>query len=126
MRRKIGDEINVRNSDEPEQRVLAHQKPCAEQNEHHRARVKPVSTMANPACMNQTRMAPIRNHTPDEVNIPSICSFRYALALKSCYSRRTSFLIKSDLIISPYRAIVKHLELFSFFAIFDIIYKKNE
>ena len=28
------------------------------------ARVKPVSTMANPACMNQTRMAPIKNQTP--------------------------------------------------------------
>ena len=28
------------------------------------ARVKPVSTMAKPACMNHTSMAPIRNHTP--------------------------------------------------------------
>ena len=28
------------------------------------ARVKPVSTIANPACIQKTRAAPIRNHTP--------------------------------------------------------------
>ena len=39
------------------------------------ARVKPVSTMANPACMNQTRIAPIKNHTPVEPKIPSIFSY---------------------------------------------------
>ena len=36
------------------------------------ARVKPVSTIAKPACMNQTRMAPIRYHTPAEPKIPSM------------------------------------------------------
>ena len=36
------------------------------------ARVKPVSTIAKPACMNQTRMAPIKNQTPVDPNIPSI------------------------------------------------------
>ncbi len=28
------------------------------------ALVKPVSTMAKPACMKKTRAAPIKNHTP--------------------------------------------------------------
>ena len=31
------------------------------------ARVKPVSTIAKPACIKNTRAAPIRNHTPKTI-----------------------------------------------------------
>ena len=33
------------------------------------ARVKPVSTMAKPACIQKTRAAPIKNQTPNTVEL---------------------------------------------------------
>ena len=37
------------------------------------ARVKPVSTMANPACIRKTSAAPIRNQTPKTSLVTDSC-----------------------------------------------------
>ena len=57
------------------------------------ARVKPVSTMANPACMNQTRMAPIKNQTPVDPKMVIKLPPKVFHILKKCIYREGAALV---------------------------------